>query len=136
METVQTIKVSRPVSEISLSWSKISLSATCAFMILLMLAHLVKADLDPSWRMISEYAIGQHGWLMTAAFLMWALSYTAMFFGIRSQIKNTGGKIGLVLLLISALGLLIAAIFVTDPVTARPEEATTSGALHNLGGTL
>jgi Protein of unknown function (DUF998) len=40
------------------------------------------------------------------------------------------------LLLVSALGLTIAAIFTTDPITVSKGAATTEGSLHNLGGTL
>src|ERR671913_65461 len=54
-------------------------------------------------------------------------------------VANTGtvvGWIGLALLLVSALGLTIAAIFTTDPITVSKGAATTEGSLHNLGGTL
>lgn len=50
--------------------------------------------------------------------------------------KNIWGRIGLALILISAVGLAIAGIFTTDPLTTAPENITTNGALHNLGGTL
>jgi hypothetical protein len=134
--TSQTLKNTKPVNRISLSWLKISIGATLTFMILLVLLHFIKAELDPSWRMISEYAIGKHGWIMVIAFLIWALAYASLFFSIRSQIQGLSGKIGLALLLISSLGLLIAGIFVTDPITVSREEATTSGMLHGLGGSL
>jgi hypothetical protein len=45
-----------------------------------------------------------------------------------------GGKIGLIALWISALGLVIAAVFTTDPVTINKEEMTTSGMLHSIRG--
>lgn len=136
METIQTQKIEKPVSEISITWAKISLIATLSFMISLILLHFIKSELDPSWRMVSEYAIGKNGWIMIFAFIMWALSYTALFFSIRSQTRNLGGNIGLGLLLVSALGLIIAGIFITDPVTAGKDEITTSGMLHGFGGTL
>lgn len=44
--------------------------------------------------------------------------------------------IGLALMLVSALGLVIAAAFTTDPITATGDAVTTEGTLHNLGGTL
>ena len=40
------------------------------------------------------------------------------------------------MLLVSALGLTIAAIFTTDPITVSENAVTTEGTLHNLGGTL
>lgn len=120
----------------SITTAKISFIAAVGFLLLVTLLHFIKSDLDPSWRMISEYAIGNNGWIMVVAFLMWAASYTSLFFSIRSQITTLGGKLGLGLLLVSALSLVIAAIFITDPVTAGKDETATSGMLHNLGGTL
>jgi hypothetical protein len=104
--------------------------------VLLAALHFIKPELDPSWHFISEYAIGEYGWIMVLAFLSLALSYVSLFVAIRSQLRTIAGRIGLVLLVISALGLIIAAIFTTDPITASEDAATTEGTLHNLGGTL
>ena len=41
------------------------------FLILVTLLHFLKRELDPSWRMISEYEIGRHGWMMRLAFFCW-----------------------------------------------------------------
>ena len=73
---------------------------------------------------------------MVLAFLSLALSYVSLFVAIRSQLRTIAGRIGLVLLLISALGLTIAAIFTTDPITVSKDDVTSEGTLHNLGGTL
>jgi hypothetical protein len=126
----------KSISAIPISWAKSTIYATLVFLVLLALLHFVTPGLDPKWRMISEYAIGDHGWLMVMAFILWAFGFISLFFAIRSQIRSWGGKIGLLALWISALGLVIGGIFVTDPVTASREELTTSGMLHNIGGTL
>ena len=74
--------------------------------------------------------------MMMFAFLSLALSYVSLFVAIRSQLQTVAGKIGLALLLVSALGLTIAAIFTTDPIITVSEDAvTTEGKVHNLGGT-
>src|SRR5215203_6547828 len=65
-----------------------------------------------------------------------ALSFVTLFVAIRSQLPTIVGRIGLTLLLVSALGLTIAAIFTTDPITVSENAVTTEGTLHNLGGTL
>ncbi len=126
----------KPISIISVSWAKSTIYATVAFIVILTFLHFAKPELDPTWRMVSEYAIGNYGWLMVTAFMLWALGFVSLFFAVRFQIKNLGGKIGLVSLWISALGLVIAGIFTTDPVTISKEEMTTSGMLHSIGGTL
>jgi Protein of unknown function (DUF998) len=103
---------------------------------LLAALHFIKPELDPSWHFISEYAIGEYGWIMVLAFLSLALAYASLLVAIRSQLRTIAGRIGLALLLLSALGLTIAAIFTTDPITVSENAVTTEGTLHNLGGTL
>jgi hypothetical protein len=104
--------------------------------VLLAALHFIKPELDPLWHFISEYAIGDYGWIMVLAFLSLALGYVTLFLAIRSQTRTIVGRIRLVLLLVSAPGLTIAAVFTTDPITASKGAATTEGSLHYLGGTL
>jgi hypothetical protein len=126
----------RPVTEISLTAARLSIAAATTFLVLLTALHLIKPGFDPSWRVISEYALGDYGWIMVIAFLSLAVSCVSLFGAIRSQILTLGGKIGLVFLLIAAAGLIIAAIFTTDPITASRDELTTHGNLHGLGAAL
>jgi hypothetical protein len=49
--------------------ARLSFAATTLFLVLLAALHLFKPELDPSWHVISEYAIGRYGWLMVLAFL-------------------------------------------------------------------
>lgn len=113
---------------------KSSFWSTTLFIVLLTILHFVEPEIEPTWRFISEYALGKYGILMSVAFIAWALAYLFLFFGLRKKIVSAIGKIGLTLLIISAIGLLIAGLFITDPATA--EVKTTSGKLHAIGGTL
>lgn len=124
------------LSAISLPAARLSIAAAVAFLLLLAALHFIKPELDPSWRVISEYAIGAHGWMMSLAFFSMALSCVALVIAIRSQVRTVGGKIGLALLLLSAVGMTMAGIFTTDPLTAGKYEVTTHGRLHELGGML
>jgi hypothetical protein len=126
----------KPVTAISQTAARLSLAAAATFLVLLAALHFIKPELDPSWRMISEYEIGDYGWIMVLGFLSLALSCAALFVAIRSQVRTTGGYIGLVLLLVSALGMTIAAIFTTDPITASQDELTTHGTIHGVGAFL
>ena len=116
--------------------SRISRTGAATFVLLLVILHLIRPDLDPSWRFISEYANGPHGWMMVAAFIALATSFVSLFVALRSQVRTIAGRIGLAGLLVSATGLIIAAIFPTDPVTTPPDAMTPSGKLHALGGAL
>ena len=126
----------KAVTAISRTAALVAIAGAVAFAVLLASLHLIKPELDPSWHFISEYAIGRYGWMMVLAFLSLALGYVGLFVAIRSQLRTITGRIGLALLLVSALGLTIAAIFTTDSITVSKDAVTTEGTLHNLGGTL
>jgi hypothetical protein len=125
-----------PVTATSRAAARLSLAAAATFLVLLAALHVIKPELDPSWRMVSEYEIGRYGWMMVLAFLSLAFSCATLFVAIRSRIQTTGGRIGLAFLVVSALGMTIAAIFTTDPITASQDELTTHGNLHGLGALL
>jgi hypothetical protein len=126
----------KPVRAMSRIATLLSFAGAVMFVVLLAVLHFIRAELDPSWHFISEYAIGDYGWIMVLAFLSLALSYVSLFVATHSQLRTIVGRIGLVLLLVSALGLTIAAIFTTDPITVSKDDVTTEGSIHNLGGTL
>jgi hypothetical protein len=126
----------RPVVAVSSAAARLSFAAAATFVVLLAALHFIKPELDPSWHFISEYAIGRYGWIMVLAFLSLAIGYVSLFVALLSQLRTIAGRIGLALLLVSALGLTIAAIFTTDPITLSKDAVTTEGTLHNLGGTL
>lgn len=126
----------KPAPLISLTAARLSFAAATMFVVCLAALHLIKPEIDPSWRFISEYAIGDYGWIMVLAFLSLALSFVTLFIAIRSQIRSVGGRIGLALLLTSAVGLTMAAIFTTDPMTSSNDAPTTHGNIHNLAGTI
>jgi hypothetical protein len=87
----------KPVTAISATAASLSFTGTISFMVLLTALHLIKPELDPSWHFISEYAIGDYGWVMMLAFLSLAFSCVTLFLTIRSQIRSLGGYIGLAL---------------------------------------
>lgn len=121
---------------ISASAARLSISTGVIFVIILGSLHLLEPEFDPTWRFISEYALGNFGWLMHLAFGLLAVSLISAGIVIHSQARNIAGYIGLVILGISAIGIMIAAIFVTDPLSASQDDATFSGKMHSIGATL
>ena len=122
----------KSVTAISLTAAHLSLGAVVTFLVLLASLPIIEPEFDPSWRFMSEYALGNYGWVMMIGFFSLALSCAALFAAIRSQISTKGGKIGLGFLLVVAAALVAAGIFPQDPVTAKPDELTTHGNLHGL----
>ena len=102
----------------------------------LLLLHVLRPDLDPTWRFVSEYALGPFGFVMTVAFLAIAAASAALVALIWGQARTVTGRIGAVLAAISGLGMLISATCPTDPITTPADEFTLSGTLHAVGGQL
>ena len=46
----------------------ISIVFASVFLTILFILHFLKQELDPGWRMVSEYEIGRFGWMMRLAF--------------------------------------------------------------------
>lgn len=114
--------------------ARVAIAATATFVVLVAALHLIKADsVDPSWQTTSEYAIGQHGWIMVIAFLAQATSYVALYVAVRSQVGSIPGRLGLGILLVSAAGAAVGGVFVADPIETPVEEFSTSGLLHGIG---
>jgi len=110
----------------------VSIALVCAFLAILMLLHFLKPELDPSWRMISEYEIGRFGWLMRLAFFCWGASVLALSFAIQSSLQHTSGAIGRWWLIVIAVAHFGAGVFETNAITDRtPRLANT---LHTLCG--
>ncbi len=110
----------------------ITLIAAGAFIIILVLLHFLKPELDPSWRMISEYEIGRFGWLMRIAFVC----LSAAVFSLVAVLGQHASLAAEILLGIAALGPLGAAIFETDPITTSQETKTTASHIHDFFGVL
>lgn len=114
--------------------ARFSIVATTIFLLLLCILHILKPEIDPSWRVISEYEIGRFGWLMQIAFLFLAAASFSLFLALKFHLKSIIGRIGLTLLLITVLGVSMGAIFVSDPIVTPRDELTTAGYMHNAGG--
>ncbi len=125
----------KPMNSISERAIRITLASAALFLVLLSTLIVLKPEIDPTWRFISEYAIGRHGWMMSLAFFSLAASGVATVIALWSQL-GLGGKIGSAFLLIGALGLTLAGVFTTDAITTPMETQSTSGQLHGLGAIL
>lgn len=77
----------------------------------LLTLHFLSPEFDPSFRMISEYALGQHASILSGFFFTWALSTFALLFAIGSQVKGIKGKIGLVFLFLAAVGMTMGGLY-------------------------
>jgi uncharacterized protein DUF998 len=114
----------------------VAAGAGIAFLLILASLQVLRPDLDPTWRVISEYELGPYGWMMQAAFLALALATATLGVAAYAQVRTLGGYLGLILLLVTAIGMVLAGLFETDPLTAPAEVRTPNGRLHELGAML
>ena len=77
----------------------------------LLVLHFVSPEFKPSWRMISEYALGKHKWLVTSFFIFWGLASIILALLLWSEVSSMWAKIGVVLVFISGIGALLCGIF-------------------------
>ena len=85
--------------------------ATGTAILLLAVLHILSPEFSPSWRVISEYAFGHYGWVLSLMFLSSGIGTWALAVAIWSQIHSSGGKAGLWFLLISGTGSAMASVF-------------------------
>jgi hypothetical membrane protein len=119
---------------ISTAAARLAIAAIVTYQALLLVLILLRPDLAPSWHTISEWAIGPHGWVMSVAFLLSALSYWALLLMLKSQLRGILGRTGLGILLICAIGATGVGIFTTDPMPMH-FPLSTRGTLHVIFGT-
>ena len=84
---------------------------TVATILLLASLHILSPEFDPSWRMVSEYAFGHYGWVLSLMFLSWGISSWALVAAIWSQVDTKAGKVGLWFLIAAGIGEAMAAVF-------------------------
>lgn len=106
------------------------------FAILLGLLHILRTDLAPGWHVISEYANGPHGWLMTIAFAALATSCAATALAIAPYADGWGVWIGLGLVTLAAIGLGMAALFPADIVQDPMPPMSWTGNMHGIASML
>lgn len=104
------------------------------FLVILILLHFLKPELDPAWRMISEYEIGRYGWMMRFAFFSWGTSVLALLVAIWPSLQPIAGIIGRWWFLLIVIALFGAGIFKTDPITDQTSSSV--NVIHKICGTI
>lgn len=113
-----------------------AIGAVFVSILLIFALHFLKPDYDPSWRFISEYSIGDFGFVMQAAFIAMAWASLATAASLWHSSLTWIAKIGLILHGAVGLSLVGAALFVADPVTAEPSQMTSHGMMHAIFATI
>lgn len=83
-----------------------SLSVLC-----LLILHFVSSEFKPNFRMISEYALGNHKWLITTFFFFWGLCSIASGLMLWQIVSSNWAKFGVLLVFVSGIGAIMGGLF-------------------------
>lgn len=77
----------------------------------LIILHFTSTEFKPSFRMVSEYALGNYKWLLTVFFFCWGLC--SIFSGLMLWNVVTSGwaKFGVILFFITGIGAIMGGLF-------------------------
>ena len=102
---------SREGSAIMVPAAWLALASTVATIVFLIALHFLSPEFSPSWRMVSEYAFGQHAGLLSMMFLSWGIGSWALVIAIRGEVHTTAGRVGLAFLVTAGIGEAMASVF-------------------------
>ena len=96
---------------ISIAAARLSIGSAAAALGLLACLHVLSPEFDPSWRMVSEYALAHYGFVLSVMFIAWGVSSWALAAAVWRHIETRAGRIGLWSLVVAGLGEVLAAAF-------------------------
>lgn len=113
--------------------ARIAFWASAVALLSLLVLHVLRPDLVPTSHMISEYAIGPYGAVMGVSFGAFALGSLALLVALVGPARGASGRVGLVFLFLTAVGLALGGAFPMDPTTADQSRMSFSGRMHGVG---
>jgi len=89
----------------------LTISSAALSLLALVVLHFVSPEFKPSWRMISEYAMGKHKGTLTMFFFCWGLSSIFLSLLLWNKVTTIWGTVGVILLFTSAIGEIMGGLF-------------------------
>ena len=91
---------------------RVVLVCAAYFVLVLAILHILEPEFDPRFRFMSEYALGDYGWLMTTAFFALGLAPVVAAVGLRDVHQSSrSARIGLGLLVVAGVFIWLAGLF-------------------------
>lgn len=91
--------------------AQLAMASGALSLVSLLALHFVSPEYQPSWRMVSEYALGKHKWLITAFFYLWGISSVFLSLLLWQVVTTWWGQLGVALLFLSAVGEIMGGLF-------------------------
>jgi hypothetical protein len=77
----------------------------------LLVLHFASPEFHPSWRMVSEYALGRFNPLLLAFFVLWGVASLLLAAVLWNEVTGIWARIGVMLLVVSAVGEVMGGVF-------------------------
>lgn len=116
--------------------AQLAAASGALFLVLLATVQLLEPEFDPTWRFVSEYELGDLGWIMRLGFACLALSTMSLSLAVGPYLTTVSGKIGRVLLVITSVAFVMTAVVAPDPSDAPARAATLRGMVHSQASTI
>lgn len=91
--------------------ARLSIAMGVMEMALLISLHFLSPEFDPTWRVISEYALGQFGWVLSLMFIAGTLNVWLLAYCLHNEMVTKWGKVGLALLIATGVGSAMASVY-------------------------
>jgi hypothetical protein len=85
--------------------------ATAVAFVSLVTLHVVSPEFNPRWRMVSAYADGRHGWLLSIMFAAWGIGSLSLAVSLGPLARGWMGRCGVIVLALVGIGEVMAAFF-------------------------
>jgi hypothetical protein len=108
----------------SVRTARVAMGAAGVTLLFLASLHALSPEFDPSFRVVSEYANGRYGWVLSLMFAAWAVSSWSLTAALWRQLTGLSGKIALGFLIAAGIGEAMAAL------------CDINHQLHNLAGAI
>lgn len=96
---------------------------------------LFHQNYQPARMTVSSLALGPGGWIQIANFMIFGLLLLVFARGLAALFGKEGiSQVGSTLLQAIAIGYFLAGLFVTDPASTDPSQATVHGVVHGIVG--
>lgn len=91
--------------------ARFTLAASAVALLALVSLHVLSPEITPSWHMVSEYAFGEYGGLLSVFFFAWGATYLALAVTLVPLTQGWSARIALVLLVITGIGAVMGGLF-------------------------
>lgn len=91
--------------------ANLTIAFGCISLLSLLTLHFVSSEFKPSFRMISEYALGKHRRLLTIFFFCWGLCSISSGIILWNVVTTGWAQFGVILFFISGMGAIMGGLF-------------------------